>query len=303
VLYVVLVVLVATAAGQIAHARSARAPQLARGTLTLMLYVLVPFVSFVNIAHLHVTAGVGAGLGLAYLELACVGALAWWFGRRVFALPAPAVGALICVVILANTGYLGLPLVVAVLGASKLPFGIAFDQLVSGPMLFTAGFGTGAAFGTRAGEGPRERLRAFVTRNPPLLAVIAGLIAPSSAAPEVLVHASHVVVLALLPLGFFVLGVNLAFEHDDGRWPLPRLDAVTVVAVGLRMVVAPLLLYLFSRATVAIPSAYLLQAAMPSGINSLLVGHAYGLDLRVISAAVAWSTVAAMLAIVVVSLA
>ena len=95
-----------------------------------------------------------------------------------------------------------------------------------------------------------------------------------------------VVVLALLPLGFFVLGVNLAFEHGDGRWPLPALDRVTVAAVALRMVVAPLLLFALSRATIAIPSAYLLQAAMPSAINSLLVGHAYGLDLRVISAAI-----------------
>ncbi len=301
-LLVVLVVLAATAAGQLAYAHTPHAQALARATLTLMLYALVPFVAYVNIAHLHVTAGVGAGLGLAYVVLATVGTLAWLLARRVFHLPGPAIGALICVVILANTGYLGLPLVVAVLGASRLPFGIAFDQLVSSPTLFTAGFGVGAAFGTKAGEGPRERLRAFVTRNPPLLAVVAGLIVPASAAPEALVHASHWVVLALLPLGFFVLGVNLAFEHGDGRWPLPALDRVTVAAVALRMIVAPLLLFALSRATIAIPSAYLLQAAMPSGINSLLVGHAYGLDLRVISAAIAWSTVAAMLAVLVVAL-
>ena len=301
-LLVVLVVLAATAAGQIAHARTRRASALARAILTLMLYVLVPFVSFVNIAHLHVTAGVGWGLVLAYVELATVGVIAWWLATRVFALPRPAVGALICVVILANTGYLGLPLVVTALGASRLPFGIAFDQLVSSPMLFTAGFGVGAAYGTKAGEGPRERLRAFITRNPPLLAVIAGLVVPASAAPAVLVHASHWVVLALLPLGFFVLGINLAFEHGEGRWPLPRLDRVTVAAVTLRMAVAPLLLFALSRATVAIPAAYLLQAAMPSGINSLLVGHAYGLDLRLISAAIAWSTAAAVLAVLVASL-
>ena len=29
---------------------------------------------------------------------------------------------------------------------------------------------------------------------------------------------------------------------------------------------------------------------MPSGINSLVVAHAYGLDLRLTSAALAWST-------------
>jgi predicted permease len=300
-LLVVLVVLAATAVGQVTYAHSDRARALARGTLTVMLYALVPFVAYVNIAHLHITTGVGAGLGLAYLEIATVGTLAWLLGRRVFDLPSPAVGGLICVVILANTAYLGLPLVVTVLGASQLPFGIAFDQLVSSPTLFTAGFGIGAAFGTEAGDSPRQRLRAFITRNPPLLAVVAGLIVPAAAAPSVLVHISHVVALALLPLGFFVLGVNLAYEHGDGRWPLPALDRVTVAAVGLRMLVAPLLLFAFSRATVAIPSAYLLQAAMPSAINSLLVGHAYGLDLRVISAAIGWSTVVAMVVVFIAS--
>jgi len=170
-------------------------------------------------------------------------------------------------------------------------------------MLFTAGFGVGAAFGTRAGADVRERLRSFFVRNPPLLAVIAGLIVPASAAPEPLVHASHLVVLALLPLGFFVLGVNLAAEHPRGRWPLPAPDRVTVTAVGLRMVVAPLLLFALSRAFITIPTAYLLQAAMPAALNSLLVGHAYGLDLRLISAAVGWTTAVALLGALVIGLA
>ena len=300
---IALVVVAATALGQLAHARWALAPRAARAVLSLMLYVLVPFISYVNIAHLHINAGVGAGLGFAYVELAIVGVVAWQLGTRVLHLPRPAVGGLIVCVIVVNTGYLGLPLVVALLGASQLPFAIAFDQLVSGPTLFTAGFGVGAAFGTRADAGARERLRTFIARNPPLLAVVAGLIVPASAAPEALVHASHVVVLALLPLGFFVLGVNLAAEHPRGRWPLPAPDRVTVTAVGLRMVLAPVLLFALSRAFVTVPTAYLVQAAMPAGLNSLLVGHAYGLDLRLISAAVGWCTAVALLAALVIGLA
>jgi hypothetical protein len=42
--------------------------------------------------------------------------------------------------------------------------------------------------------------------------------------------------------------------------------------------------------TVDVPDAYLVQAAMPSGINSLVVAHAYGLDLRLTAAVLAWST-------------
>jgi predicted permease len=51
-----------------------------------------------------------------------------------------------------------------------------------------------------------------------------------------------------------------------------------------------LLLVLVSAVGVAIPSVYLLQAAMPTGINSLNVGHAFGLDQRLIATMVVWST-------------
>jgi len=219
VLIVALAVLVAAAVGVAGERRSAHAPAIARRILQLMLYVLVPFVSFVNIAHLDVTVAAGTGLGFAYVALGLAGAAAGYAGRRM-QLSRPEIGALICSVILVNTGYLGLPMTVALIGPRQLGTAIAYDQLVSGPMLFIAGFGIGAAFGTRAGEGARARTRAFFARNPPLLAVVAGLVAPASLAPSGLVHASHVVVAALLGLGFFVVGVNLSAERREDGAPL-----------------------------------------------------------------------------------
>ncbi|MDX6641413.1 MAG: malate permease, partial [Solirubrobacteraceae bacterium] len=62
------------------------------------------------------------------------------------------------------------------------------------------------------------------------------------------------------------------------------------VAIVLRLAVAPALLAGFAALVVRIPHVYLLQAAMPSGINSLVIGHAYGLDLRLASSALAWTT-------------
>lgn len=300
---IALAVLASTAIGHEAHRHRSWAPGAARAALGVMIYALVPFVAFVNIAHLRLTAGVAGGLGLAYAALATVAVTAWLIGTRLLGLPRPAVGALICVVMLANTGYLGLPTVVALLGPGQLATGVAYDQLVSSPLLFTAGFGVGAGFGTRSGTGMRERLRAFFARNPPLLAVLAGLIAPASAAPEVLVHASHYVVLALLVLGFFAVGVNLGAEADAGIGPLPRPDAPVVCAIVLRMALTPLLLLVFSAAVVSVPRAYLLQAAMPSGINALIVGHLYGLDLRLIATTIGWCTAFALLVGVAVSLA
>jgi hypothetical protein len=291
VILVALVVVVSGAAGAlVARHHGDRAQLTSRRLLDGMLYALFPFVAFFNLAHLQITSGVGAGLGIAYLELACVGLIAWVLGDRLLGLRRPETGALICATVLVNTGYLGLPLTSAVLGHGQLPAAIAFDTLVSAPVLLTFGFGAGAAFGERAGSGVRERVRAFLVRNPPLLASVAGLLAPAALAPPALVDASNAAVFAMLPAGFFVLGVNLQTEGRHGsRLSGPARRAVAA-AVLLRLLVAPGLMLVLAAQVAGVPDAYLLQAAMPSGIATLLVAHAYGLDLRLCSAALAWST-------------
>ena len=287
----VVAAIAASVAGGLAVERrlGERSMDVARAVLTFMFWVLMPFVIFFSLARLHITTGVGAGLILGYVVLAIVGAAAYLVGSRVLRLPRASTGALIVVVVVVNTGYLGLPLVRTLLGAKDLGPAIAWDSLVSGPMFYVAGLAIGAAFGSGAGETARERLRTYVLRNPPLLAAVAGLLAPDSLAPSALVDAAHAVVYALLVTGFFVLGVNLAAEAEHGFLRLPLTRAVGA-AVVLRLLVAPGLLAALSAIIVAVPHAYLFQAAMPSGINSLVVAHAYGLDLRLTSSALAWTT-------------
>jgi predicted permease len=298
VAYVALAIVAATGVGVGTERRwGDRALALSRRLIDLMVWVLLPFIAFFVVAHLHLGGGVGAGLLLGYAEVAIVGLLAYVLGSRVLRLPRPAVGSLICVVILANTGYLGIPLNAALLGHDALAPAIAWDTLISGVVLYTAGFGIGAAFGTRAGESSRERLKAFFTRNPVLYAVVAGLIAPDALAPQALVDVAETLSFSLLPVGFFILGVNLMTEEDEGtlRFP-PPLTSPVATAMVLRLVVAPALMAGLSAAIVDVPDAYLVQAAMPSGINSLIVAHLYGLDVRLAANAIAWSTIVAVVA-------
>jgi predicted permease len=290
-LLVALAVIASTALGVAAEHRFAGAPGVARLSLSTMLYGLVPFVSYVSFAHLHLSLGGGIGLVVAYAGLAVAGTLVWLGGRRL-GLDRPALGGLICSVILVNTGYLGLPMCVVLIGGGSLSHAVAYDQVVSGPMVFTVGFAVGAAFGTRGAGRPLQRLKVFLTRNPPLLAAVAGLLVPASLAPHPLVVASHVVVDALLVLGFFVVGVNLSAERrEDGARLLQPPDRAVALAVLCRFAVNPLLLLAVSAAGVGLPSAYLLQASMPTGINSLVVGHAFGLDQRVIATVIVWTTI------------
>lgn len=290
-------IIASVAAGVWAHGRWGERTQgwVAR-IVQAMLYVLLPFITFFVVARTELTAGVGLGILFAYVELAIVGALAWLAARRLFGLGPVGQATMVVCVIMANTGYLGVPLNAAILGSEDLGPAITFDAAVSGPMFYVFGFAVAAALTTR-GEPLGDRVRVFLFRNPPLLAVVAALLVPDAVAPDVMVDIAEAVVFALLPVGFFILGVTLAAETGGGsfRFP-PPLSRPAATVVGLRMLLAPALLAAMAAATVTVPDAYLLQAAMPVGINSIVVAHAYDLDLGLASTAVAWSTAVAVVA-------
>jgi malate permease and related proteins len=288
---VALAIVASTALGVAAERRDGdRAHRWTRTAITALLWVALPFMTFFILARLELDAGVGGGLVLAYAELAAVGFLAYLVGSRVLRLRRKQTGALMVVVVLANTGYLGIPLCAALLDSDALGPAIAFDTVVSGPMFYGVGFAIGAAFGVAAGETNSERLRSFL-RNPPLYAVSAGLLAPDALAPDVLVDVAEVLAIAVLPVGFFILGVNLATEAEEGALAFPPpFTRPVAAAIGLRLLVAPALMLGLAAVIVDVPDAYLVQAAMPSGINSLVIAHAYGLDLRITASALAWTT-------------
>jgi predicted permease len=280
-----------------------RAGAASRRALLFVLYFLLPPVVFLNLARVDFDADVGVGVGLGYLALACAALLAWIVSTRVLRLSRPATGSVVCCVLVFNSGYLGYPLVAALLGFDRLSEAVVFDVLVSSPALLLGAFSVGAAFGVRAGETLGQRVGAFFTRNPPLIAATLAVAAPDALAPDALVDASRIAVMAILPLGFFAVGTALAEESVEGRFPLPpAFDAPVALAVAIRLAVAPALLYLLALPAIALPGPYLLLAAMPCGINTMVVGHAYGLDLRIAAGAVAWSTAIAVAAIVPISI-
>jgi predicted permease len=304
---VILIALAAAAATWVGVASERRwddsARVAARRTLQVMLYLLVPFVSYVNIAHLSITLSSGVGLALGWATVSLVALLAWAVGRFVLKLPPRRLGAVVVSVAIANTGYLGNPVISALLGAHALHYGVAWDQLVSGPALFILGFGAGATFG----EGETtlgSRARVFLVRNPPLWAAVAGLLVPASWAPDPLPSVARLVIDAMLVAGFFSAGIYLSSERrEDHAKLIERPDGPTVLIVGIRLLVAPLILLGLSGLVVGVPTAYLVQSCMPSGLNSLTVGHAYGLDQRLIATAILWGSAIVIVAALVLGVA
>jgi malate permease and related proteins len=263
----------------------------ARRSLLLMLYVLIPPLIFFNLAASEIDVEHGAGLALGLVAISLAGLLAWWLASRVLRLARHRTGAVIAAVLCMNSGYLGYPMTVALLGRDELSTAVLYDVLVSGPSLLLGAFAVGAAFGTKAGETPRERVRAFFTRNPPLYAAIAGMLAPQALAPDVLVDVSQAIIVAILPIGFFAVGATLAENAEHGKLPMPPpLTRPVGAALVVRLVVAPALLIALAAPLIDLPTPYLLLAAMPTGLNSMVVAHAYGLDMEITAEAVVWST-------------
>jgi predicted permease len=296
VLAIVLTVLLATAAGLAVERRDNATAHTARMVvLQTMLWVLVPFVAYVNIARADISLDAGLSIAIAAAAILVAGTIMWRLGRGPFALADASVGAAIVCTIQANTAYFGLPLVATLFSRAELSQAVVYDGLVSLPMFVLVSFSVGARLGHAGAASLHAQLRTGLLRNPVLLAVIAALLVPDAWAPEALVTPSHLAVLALLPLGFFVVGVTLGDEAKDGmlRIPPPLTPPIAAV-VALRMAFVPLVLLIVGLVLIDVPAPFYLMAAMPVGVNTVLVGHATGLDLRLTSSSIAWATTVAL---------
>lgn len=298
-LWILLAILVSVSAGIFGERRWPEKAGLgSRRGMLLILYFVLPPIIFFNLVHIELGLGGGAGIGAGLIATVCVGFLAWFLSVPVLKLDRPVAGAVICSAILANTSYLGYPMVYALMGGDALTEAVLFDVVVSYLTLMFGAFAVGAAFGTKAGEGFRQRLKAFFFKNPLLVAAALGLLAPESLAPEVAVDISRVLVLIPLVVGFFAVGAILTEEVRAGVMKVPpRPDKPLGVVIVGRLIAAPGLLLLFTLPFSDVPTSYYLLAVMPTGLNSMIVGHAYGLDLRTAAESIVYTTVIVLIGV------
>src|SRR6266498_2811631 len=141
---IVAAIIAATGAGIWAERRYRnRAGLAARRSLLFVLYFILPPTTFLNLVHVHFDANVGIGIALGFVALAGAVLLAWAVVPRFLELSRPQTGSV---------------LVCALLGFDALSQAVVYDVLVSGTALLLGAFSIGAAFGDRAGEGPRQRI-------------------------------------------------------------------------------------------------------------------------------------------------
>lgn len=272
------------------HRYQGGARGVAERMLWIGLWIVMPAIAFINLNVLELDVKVGAGIAYGWCAVACCLVLTYLIARFVLRVSRATTGGMILASTWGNTGYLGLPLTLGLFGAGALPSAIAYDALVSGFTFVTVGFGVAAVLGGD-GTGLLGRMRSFMVRNPPLWASVAGLLMPHAFVPHWLVDASHVVVVVIVPAGFFVVGVMLATVAEEGAAAFPPpLTAPLATATTIKCVVSPAVVLLLSTVVLHVPHQYVTQAAVGSGLTSLAVAQAYGLDRGIVAGTIAVTT-------------
>ncbi|GAB4341843.1 MAG: hypothetical protein Fur0042_03580 [Cyanophyceae cyanobacterium] len=189
-----------------------------------------------------------------------------------------------------NTGYLGFPVALAVVGERFFSWSLIYDLL--GTTLGAYGLGSALAAqlgGQSVGAG---RVLAAGFLNPTVLGVGVGLASRPVALPTAIEEALQLAAWIVIALALGLIGLRLA------TLPMGRSLTRALPALALKMLVVPLAIGLGLTAlgwTGPTRLALVLQAAMPPAFATLVLSETYGLDRDLAAAGVAGGAIALLL--------
>jgi predicted permease len=186
---------------------------------------------------------------------------------------------LLCVA-LGNTGFIGYPMVRALMGGHAQAYAVIYDQFGTFLMLSTYGLFVCARFG---GKVPPtfSIILGRIARFPPAWALLAGLVLMPADPPEWLARTLKTLADAMLPLVMLAVGFSLRFQ-------LPR-DEIRALAVGLllKLLALPAIVWgasLLCALEGDMLRVNVLETAMPPMITAAVLAIAYGLAPRLAAA-------------------
>lgn len=244
------------------------------------------------------------------VELARVTAVAWvvtllalgaaWGLSRLLKLPSRVAGGFIIAAAIGNTGYIGYPVVRALLGERWLPPAVFYDVFGSVSVMLIFGIMIAAHYGEH-GEGKVNLFKEFIT----FPAVIALLVAlafrfvpwPLAVWNTVMDWTGFAGTIAA-PLIMISLGVSLDFSAFRGA------SVSLATLTGVKLLVLPALAigfgWLFGTGDAVRMLA--IEAGMPTALLALIVSQRFGLDAEYVAAASLTTTVCCVVSIPLVQL-
>jgi len=222
-----------------------------------------------------------------------------WQLRRTAPLPelrrlqdSPTQASLLLAGTLGNTGYLGYPVVLALVGSPYFGWAIFYDMAT----IVVGAYGIGVLLAARLGEGHRTAYQTFqaVAINPNLLSFFVGLGARSLTFPPLVGTALYVMAWSGVVLSLLLIGMRLS---QLTSWKHTRLVSVSLL---LKLLLMPLALgaCLSALGFDGAPRLVMvLEAAMPPAFSTLVLAETFDLDRETTVTALALGTMGLLLTI------
>lgn len=258
--------------------RSGRLPADAPASLNgYVINVALPALALLHLHRAPLTLDFVIAAAGAWLMLGCATLFFALLARRLN-LASGEVGALVLTAGLANTSFVGLPMIETYIGRDSLPLGIVVDQLGSYLALSTLGLMLAARFG-----GERLPARVMLQRLltfPPLLALVAALLLRPLTLPDAVYVLLARVGDTVAPVALVAVGMQLRVDAIRARLrPLSAGLAYKLVLGPALVAAVCLLVWEPTTPTAEIARTVMVfEAAMGPMIGAAVVASQYRLD-------------------------
>ncbi len=244
--------------------------------------VALPALALVHLHRAELTAELLASAAGAWLMLGLAALIIGVVARRL-RLDAATTGALILTGGLANTSFVGLPMIEAWIGRDGLAYGIVIDQLGSYLALSTFGLLVAARYG---GQPMHWRVMARrVITFPPLIALVAALVLRPIPFPPMLDDALGRLGATVAPIALLAVGCQLRLGA------LRSHSTALALGLGYKLILGPLLIAVIclllldadNPGTNLARAVVIFEAAMGPMIGAAVVANHYKLDSAITS--------------------
>jgi predicted permease len=248
------------------------------GINAIIINVSLPALTLLQIHGIVLQRSLLYPIAMPWIVFAVAGGVIWAVGRSV-KLSAQTVGALILTAGLANTSFVGLPMIETFYGQHEMATGILIDQLGTYLVLSTLGVAV-ACWCSRGTASPKEIARRVAT-FPPLVALVCAMALMSVPYPTWATEVLNRLAGTLAPLALVSVGLQLRLGALR-----ERLSTLSF-GVGFKLLVAPLVVAVLYLGILGAHGetirVTLFEAAMGPQIGAAIVAMQYKLDPQLVT--------------------
>ncbi|MGI4807846.1 MAG: AEC family transporter [Janthinobacterium lividum] len=248
-------------------------PNAHAGLNGFIIHIALPALILWQMHGVRLSPGLALPILMPWLLFA-ISAATFLLAARRFGVPARTAGALVLTAGLANTSFVGLPMIETFYGAQGLPTGIIIDQLGTYLVLSTLGITVACVCANEAASGRAILMR--IATFPPLIALVLTFALSGLEYPAWVSGMLHRLGDTLAPLALVSVGMQLRLDQISGH------RAALGSGLAFKLVLAPLALLLLYAGVLGqtgeTTRITIFEAAMGPMIGGSIVAIQYGLN-------------------------